>query len=783
MKDRKGILLIVVFSVLAMVASAWAERDYQFIGAWGSAGSGNGQFNGPQGIAVDSSGNVYVSQIFDYRIQKFKSDSTYITQWGSQGSGNGQFNGPQGVAVDSSGNVYVVDNGPFVSRIQKFAPVRLVDPAWMKTINTAIESDTHLGQTSYPITDPFWTWTSVVWDGPEQNGFGVTIPGWVSGDYWAYWVHQGQANNRWFKTTLGFCDPTLLSEVRLVTKYSANEILSINDDVFVWVNDVPAAAGGTALLSRINTVIEPFRSMGAPLSQDVNVAPETDGWHIPGGLSLPKELFNQGSNKIEVLTDELHMWGGFGHPVFEIVQTGTCAFVVNSTADAVDTNPGDGYCAAAANECTLRAAVMEANALPGLDTIKINGFGPSFPIKLTIGDPQQSEDAALSGDLDITDDVHMVGLGLNDTVISGDRKFRVFQVHGPISVGFDKMTISGGGREFNGVEQGAISIDNESTVALSNSSIEGNIEGVNNYGTLTVDNCTFSYNGGGLNLGPAIFNSGKAEIRKTAIIRNGGQDYCGAIINRGEMNITNSTIAYNDAFVDGGAMCNSGVVHMINVTSAMNWAGRGDAFPYLDEGGTFSSVNSIFADFDPAPMLGPLGHNGGDTETMPLLPGNPAIDTGDPSACPPEDQRGISRPQDGDKNGTKVCDKGAFEALPIINDAVSFVPLQPYYTSRDTFGCPTGYAGKFRFNAQLTAKPGYTLTNLMTQVKVLTNDNLLRNPYGELGGVGAILVFRPINGYADGKLTDGESVRLPFSICLKEIKPFSLFVDVLGITE
>lgn len=44
----------------------------------------------------------------------------YNTQWGSLGSGNGQFNSPRGMAVDSSGNVYVADTGN--NRIQKFSP-------------------------------------------------------------------------------------------------------------------------------------------------------------------------------------------------------------------------------------------------------------------------------------------------------------------------------------------------------------------------------------------------------------------------------------------------------------------------------------------------------------------------------------------------------------------------------------------------------------------------------------------------------------------------------------
>ena len=52
------------------------------------------------------------------RIQKFNSNGTFITKWGSDGTADGQFSGPAGVAVDSSGNVYVADLGN--NRIQKF---------------------------------------------------------------------------------------------------------------------------------------------------------------------------------------------------------------------------------------------------------------------------------------------------------------------------------------------------------------------------------------------------------------------------------------------------------------------------------------------------------------------------------------------------------------------------------------------------------------------------------------------------------------------------------------
>ena len=99
-----------------------------YITQWGSLGSGNGQFNNPYSVAVDSSGNVYVSDYLNNRIQKFSPAGSYITQWGSHGAGNGQFNRPWGVAVDSSGNVYVADN--FNNRIQKFSPTGSYITQW-----------------------------------------------------------------------------------------------------------------------------------------------------------------------------------------------------------------------------------------------------------------------------------------------------------------------------------------------------------------------------------------------------------------------------------------------------------------------------------------------------------------------------------------------------------------------------------------------------------------------------------------------------------------------------
>ncbi len=92
--------------------------DYAYSSQFGSAGSGDGQFDNPYYIAIDSSGNLYITDYVNNRVQKFDSSGNFITKWGSVGSSDGQFNTPYGIAIDSLGNVYVADTGN--DRIQKF---------------------------------------------------------------------------------------------------------------------------------------------------------------------------------------------------------------------------------------------------------------------------------------------------------------------------------------------------------------------------------------------------------------------------------------------------------------------------------------------------------------------------------------------------------------------------------------------------------------------------------------------------------------------------------------
>jgi tripartite motif-containing protein 71 len=115
-------LRIKAFSLTLLIAisipSAVLAQTYQEVGSWGGPGGGGGTFNAPVGFAEDRSGNIYVADYLNSRVQKFSSNGDFLTMWGKKGTSPGDFQLPLSIAVDSSGNVYVADRDV---NVQKFS--------------------------------------------------------------------------------------------------------------------------------------------------------------------------------------------------------------------------------------------------------------------------------------------------------------------------------------------------------------------------------------------------------------------------------------------------------------------------------------------------------------------------------------------------------------------------------------------------------------------------------------------------------------------------------------
>ncbi|HET9234794.1 MAG TPA: 6-bladed beta-propeller [Candidatus Eisenbacteria bacterium] len=101
------------FSALGTPLASWPA------GMPPPSGSGDGQLAQPAGVDLDASGNVYVADSGNHRIQKFSSGGIFIAKWGTQGSGNGQFRFPLDVTVDEDGFIYVADTDNY--RVQKLS--------------------------------------------------------------------------------------------------------------------------------------------------------------------------------------------------------------------------------------------------------------------------------------------------------------------------------------------------------------------------------------------------------------------------------------------------------------------------------------------------------------------------------------------------------------------------------------------------------------------------------------------------------------------------------------
>jgi len=77
-----------------------------------------GDFGAPQGVALDSDGNVYVTDTLNNRVEIFDADGNFISLFGKHGDGPGYLARPKGIAVDSDGHIWVADE--MQDRLQVF---------------------------------------------------------------------------------------------------------------------------------------------------------------------------------------------------------------------------------------------------------------------------------------------------------------------------------------------------------------------------------------------------------------------------------------------------------------------------------------------------------------------------------------------------------------------------------------------------------------------------------------------------------------------------------------
>ena len=81
------------------------------INTWGSTGTGNGEFNHPWDVFIDKNDFVYIVDQGNHRIQKFEHEGTHTTSFGENGNGPGEFGTPTFIHETGNGTVYVTDTG------------------------------------------------------------------------------------------------------------------------------------------------------------------------------------------------------------------------------------------------------------------------------------------------------------------------------------------------------------------------------------------------------------------------------------------------------------------------------------------------------------------------------------------------------------------------------------------------------------------------------------------------------------------------------------------------
>jgi CSLREA domain-containing protein len=309
-------------------------------------------------------------------------------------------------------------------------------------------------------------------------------------------------------------------------------------------------------------------------------------------------------------------------------------FVVNNTADAGDIDLGnpscDGGVGAPGFRCTLRAAIQQANAIAGLDTIVVSQG--TYSLNPALGSLIISDDVNISGD---------VGAAVT---VDGNDAPNVFDIRPGVTAKIDNLTI----RNAN-----AGGILNQGIVSVSSAAVINNgVAGISNNGTLRVTNSTIASNGGS-----GVYNSGgSVQLSSVTVFGTVGNFGHGIDNVSGTVTLRNTIVAgTRDSFSNPKPDC-AGTLTLAGynlIQSTSNCIITGDTTGYQ------SNVD---------PLLGALQNNGGSSPTHALAANSPARNAANPAGC--TDHAG--NPLQFDQRGSPAarvqagrCDLGAYELAAV----------------------------------------------------------------------------------------------------------------------
>ena len=463
------------------------------------------------------------------------------------------------------------------------------------------------------------------------------------------------------------------------------------------------------------------------------------------------------------------------------VQSAT--FSVDSLLDNADAFAGDGICDDSSGFCTLRAAIQETNALAGDDKITFSVTGTitltsALPIinqSLSINGPG-ADQLTVSGDNVVrpfqisSTNVEFHGITISNGVANSGSPPRGGGIYVETAstlmltrvVVSNNMALSGGGI----FSYGHLTINN-STISDNSASQTGSYVfvwggGIHAEGiVLTINNSTLSGNSstamGGVQayaLGSGVSLLGGELFINNSTISGNSANASGGSSNNGahgggiyayadtDLSITNGTIASNSVSATGAGIteqgggiycCDNGTLTLTNsivsnntATSGVNNCYRLTAVfntIYNIENANTCELSGVGNQINTDPLLEVLGDYAGLTQTHHLQVSSPAIDAGSNVDCLATDQRGVTRPVDGDAVSGAVCDIGAVEYSPsatlIVNpDDINFGTVtgidlsgpQASDFSVDLGGGSSGTCGPLPFNLEFLNECTLTLS-------------------------------------------------------------------------